>query len=270
MKEFDYSKLISAIPINEGDIIDIVSDMLSIAVYCKENNLIFEPNKFIDCLCSAVGRNGTVLIRTFSHDFCNKKKWNYLLSRSSVGALGNVALNRKDFVRTTHPIFSWMVYGRDAEYLSHLDYSSAFSENSIFGWEYRNEAFLVTIGSPMSEGFTFLHYVEQKVGVPYRIEKTFSGKYIDKNGNVQIRNYSMYMRNTDEYEIGRPDIGSYFLVFQDKGIQVQSMYKGIELKKTNITRAADLFEDVLSNNIYSFIPYKVKSTGEKIKRKYEI
>ena len=73
MKEFDYSAMISNIPINEGDTVDVVSDMLSIAVYCKENDLLFDPNKFIDCLCKAGGENGTVLIRAFSQDFCKKK-----------------------------------------------------------------------------------------------------------------------------------------------------------------------------------------------------
>ncbi len=43
MKEFDYSAMISNIPINEGDTVDVVSDMLSIAVYCKENDLLFRP-----------------------------------------------------------------------------------------------------------------------------------------------------------------------------------------------------------------------------------
>ena len=33
----------------------------------------------------------------------------------------------------------------------------------------------------------------------------------------------------------------------------------MELKKTNISQAADLFEDVIRNNIQSFIPYKLKN-----------
>lgn len=259
MKEFDYSAMISNIPINEGDTVDVVSDMLSIAVYCKENDLLFDPNKFIDCICKAVGENGTVLIRAFSHDFCKKKLWDYSLSRSSVGALGNIALRRKDFVRSRHPIFSWMIYGHDTDYLCSLNNSSAFSEDSIFGWEYRNGTYLITIGSPMSEGFTFLHYVEQKVGVPYRFEQFFCGKYVDKNGKSEIKKYSMYVRNGEKFEIGRPDVASFFSIFRDKGIQVQGMYNGIELKKTNISQAADLFEDVIRNNIQSFIPYKLKN-----------
>ena len=92
-----------------------------------------------------------------------------------------------------------------------------------------------------------------------RFEQFFCGKYVDKNGKSEIKQYSMYVRNGEKFEIGRPDVASFFSVFRDKDIQVQGMYNGIELKKTNISQAADLFEDVIRNNIQSFIPYKLKN-----------
>ena len=79
MKEFNYEEFISYIPIERGETIDIVSDLLSIGLYCKCNETKFDPNKLIDCFCDAVGPEGNVLIRTFSHDFCNKKKKVHLL-----------------------------------------------------------------------------------------------------------------------------------------------------------------------------------------------
>lgn len=72
---------VSSIPIEKGETIDIVSDLLSIGVYCKRRKLKFNPNKLIDCFCDAVGQEGNVLIRTFSHDFCNKNLWFYKNTR---------------------------------------------------------------------------------------------------------------------------------------------------------------------------------------------
>lgn len=258
MKEFNYAEFISCISIERGDTIDIVSDLLSIGIYCKRNGAKFDPNKLIDCFCDAVGPEGNVLIRTFSHDFCYKKKWSYKSTRSSVGALGNVALMRTDFMRTKHPIFSWMVYGRDREYLCELDNQDSFSLDSVFGWEYNVGAKLITIGSPMSEGFTFVHYVEQKVGVPYRHEELFTGEYIDKDGVSEIKTYSMYTRNREEYEIGKIDFGKIFPLLRLLEIQSYSSYHGIELKKTNITEAADFLEDSIVNNGELMPVYKAK------------
>lgn len=258
MKEFSYEEFISSIPIQRGETIDIVSDLLDIGVYCKRCKIEFDPNKLIDYFCDAVGTEGNVLIRTFSHDFCTKKKWSYKTTRSSVGALGNVALERADFMRTKHPIFSWMVYGRDKEYLCALDNQSSFSSESVFGWEYGVDAKLITLGSPMSEGFTFIHFVEQKVGVPYRYEKFFTGEYIDKNNISMGKTYSMYVRNTEDYEIGKFDFDKIFSVLRLLGIQSYSNYHGIELKKTNITEAANLFEEDIVNHGELITKYKSK------------
>lgn len=258
MKEFNYAEFISCVPIEKRETIDVVSDLLSIGMYCKRRKIKFDPNELIDCFCDAVGPEGNVLIRTFSHDFCNKKKWSYKETRSGVGALGNVALKRSDFVRTRHPIFSWMVYGRDRDYLCGLDNQDSFSFDSVFGWEYNIGANLITIGSPMSEGFTFIHYVEQKVGVPYRHKENFSGEYIDEDGNSERRTYSMYTRNNEKYEIGKFDFDKIFPVLRLKGIQSYGSYHGIELKKTNLTETANLLEEDIINNGEFMPTYKVR------------
>lgn len=258
MDEFNYKEFVSSISIEKGETIDIVSDLLSIGVYCKRKSLKFDPNRLIDCFCDAVGQEGNVLIRTFSHDFCNKKLWSYKNTRSSVGALGNIALTRPDFVRTRHPIFSWMVYGRDGGYLSELDNQSSFSAESVFAWEYNVGANLITIGSPMSEGFTFIHYVEQKVGVPYRYERFFTGEYIDKNGISVKKAYSMYMRNSKDYEIGKINFDKIFSVLRKLGIQTSCSYHGIDIKKTKIAEATDLFESDIINHGELLPLYKPK------------
>ena len=46
---------------------------------------------------------------------------------------------------------------------------------------------------PLQRAFTFVHYVEQCIEVPYRYHKFFLGKYIDENNNVLQRCYSQYV-----------------------------------------------------------------------------
>lgn len=49
----------------------------------------------------------------------------------------------------------------------------------------------------MNQCFTFMHYVEKELKVPYRYMKAFNSKYIDEQGEVEERTYSMYVRDLD-------------------------------------------------------------------------
>ena len=40
-----------------------------------------------------------------------------------------------------------------------------------------------------------MHYVEEKIRVPYRYMKEFVGSYVDESGLEEQRKYSMYVRD---------------------------------------------------------------------------
>ncbi len=199
MKEYvSYDEIVKKIEdIKEGDIVYVVSDVLALSIVSKEAKVKFDINKFIDSILEKVGEEGTVLIPTFNWGFCKGETFDIKKTVSKTGALGNAALKRSDFKRSKHPMYSFAIWGKDKEILTTMDYKEGFGEGSIFEYLYEKKAKAFVIGLPTLSGLTFIHYVEQCVGVPYRYSKDFTANYIDENGCESQKTYAMYVRDLD-------------------------------------------------------------------------
>ena len=253
--ELNYKELISHVGIQKGDIIDVASDMVSIMMFCRRRKIDFNPDRLIDSLKGLVGDDGTVMIRVFNWDFCHGGRFDIGSTLSKVGALGNVALKRSDFKRTAHPLYSWMVWGKGAKELCAMDNKCAFGKDTPFDYLYLNNAKQLTMGNTVADACTQMHHSEALCKVPYRYEKTFTGEYVDANGVLSTRSYSMYVRplnlsvvntNTDEGERRKKLI--------DLGIMQEYMYEGA-LGCTSILlhEVTDFFNDDIMNNEGRFI-----------------
>ena len=88
MEEFNYAEFISCVPIEKGETIDVVSDLLSIGMYCKRRKIKFDPNELIDCFCDAVGPEGNVLMSNvhmaWMRAVCGRLKSDYSYSNTIV------------------------------------------------------------------------------------------------------------------------------------------------------------------------------------------
>lgn len=184
--------------IKVGDVVYIISDIVRLSIVSRKKEGSFDVESFIDSVINKVGVAGTILIPTFNWDFCGGKPFNYKTTPSKVGVLGDIALKRCDFKRTKHPLYSFAVCGKDAAELSKVDTKDAFGADSIFAYMHKNNAKALTVGLPHPMvGMTFVHYVEESVGVPFRYIKNFKSKYIDEYGNEEMKEYSMYVRDLD-------------------------------------------------------------------------
>lgn len=183
--------------IQKGDVIYVVSDILELAKQSRENGERFDRDAFLTTLQEKVGEEGTLLIPTFNWDFCKGIAFDYYKTPCRTGALGTAALKRDDFIRTKHPIYSFAVWGKDSQYLFEQDEPNSFGEKSIFDYMYQKDAKALVIGLDAMDGLTFMHHVEQMVGVPFRFHKTFAADYIDWNGETAHKEYTMYVRDLD-------------------------------------------------------------------------
>lgn len=190
-----YAEIIDHIDVGEGDIVVVTSDVLKLAICCRDHGERFNPDRFIDSLVRKVTEKGTVLLPTFTWHFCKGKTYDRRLTPSRMGALTNATLKRPDFQRTRHPIYSFAVWGQKRDELCSLDNVDSWSEDSPFGWLYRARAKNLFVGIDYKLAFTFDHYVEQKTGVDYRFHKTFSGEYVDNDGHSRHAEYRMYVRD---------------------------------------------------------------------------
>ena len=227
MEELNYAEYLDGIGLKKGDILDVASDMMSVMMYCRKKKLRFNPNHLIDALQEVVGEEGTVMIRTFTWDFCHDTPFDIKHSPSRSGSLGDVAMKREDFKRTKHPIYSWMVWGKYKDELCAMDNTSAFGLGSPFDFLDKKRGKQMVIGNLTTTASTQIHHCEAMAKVPYRLDKVFKGEYVDENGVSCMREYSMHVRPlnlsvsnevTNSVEFGN--------MLQEKGIYIQKMYDG--------------------------------------------
>jgi len=250
-----YTQIVDELPIQKGDIVYVVSDILELAKVCRDNGEAFDSESFIHSLQSAVGEDGTLLFPTFNWDFCKGVAFDYHKTIGKTGTLGNKALKMPGFKRTRHPMYSFAVWGKTQSDLLALDNHSGFGENSPFMYMFKNKAKALVIGLTASIGNTFLHYVEQMVGVDYRYDKDFSAPYIDESGNAKNQTYSMYVRDMDL----DPKHTSFTAI--DEVMSTLGICKDIKINKIpfHVVDLPGMFEVVSlelrynnANNLYTF------------------
>lgn len=131
-------------------------------------------NASAEALIEAVGEGATVVAPTFTYSFCQGRPFDRLTSRGESGLFGNYLLSRPDAIRSDHPIFSFAAIGPQAEELLTGLSPSAFGPGSLFERLHQKEGMLLFAGASF-QSCTYVHYVEQKVGVSYRSSLWFSG-----------------------------------------------------------------------------------------------
>lgn len=240
-----FDQLFETAGIQRGDIIDVASDLLSVMLRFRERHETFEANDLLDALQRAVGKEGTVLIRTFNWDFCHGVPFHYKTTPSRVGSLGNIALKRDDFKRTKHALYSWCVWGREQEYLTEIDPVDAFGDDSIFAFLEERHAGLLRIGDVKVSGLTSMHRSEQRASIPERFIKRFTGLYTGSDNICLEKTYSMFVRNLDYNIRVREEIMSANL--RKKGVISQHQYEGIHIDMVDLKAAGEaVYQDILA------------------------
>ena len=241
-----YKELIKTLNINENDIVLFCSDIIKLIIYFKSIKVKFDSNKFIDLIINEIGSKGTLIFPTYNWGYCRGETFDIKNSRSETGSLSNIALKRKDFCRTKHPIYSFAVYGKYKNYLCSLENKRGFGKDSPFDFLYKNDAKIVNIGAPIKDGLTIIHYFEAKAKVQYRFHKYFKSKYIDIDGKSLIKNYSIYVKYL---KAKKPDFTKGFFNYLEKEkLLIRGNYNKIEYSIINIKKTGDiLYSDLISD-----------------------
>ena len=202
MKEqkLTYGKLIEilkALGIQEGDTICVHSDLLPFGKYKVPKGQYEQA--YVDALLEVIGDEGTLIMPTFSYSFCKNEVYNVKDTKSTVGSLTEYFRKLPTVTRTLDPIFSFAVCGKNKE--KYLDIGEeCFSRDSMYGKLVDDKAKMVFLGA--EKGFTFNHFMEATMQVPYRFMKRFHGTIVDgEKEYIVYRDY--YVRHLD-----RPSIPS--------------------------------------------------------------
>jgi aminoglycoside 3-N-acetyltransferase len=174
--EADLLKALKEVGVAEGDLLMVHSD---IATFGKL--ALFDRHELCQALVNqldkSIGIRGTLIMPTFSYSFCRNQVYNREETPSTVGVLTEFFRTQPGSVRTLHPIFSVAIRGPIKDQLLDVE-MDCFGKQSIFGKVHAKRGKLLFFGATF-QACTFIHYVEQMHGVPYRFIKTFAGMIQD-------------------------------------------------------------------------------------------
>jgi aminoglycoside 3-N-acetyltransferase len=128
---------------------------------------------FLEEILRRVAPGGTLVVPTFTYSFPRREVFDIEASRSAMGTFAEWLRKRSDASRSCDPCYSVAAVGARASEMTGDVSSNSFDENSFFS------RFAACNGKVLNLNFdagsTFIHYVERKIGVPYRFDKTFYG-----------------------------------------------------------------------------------------------
>lgn len=191
---FSYNDLrdaLSRLPLEQGDVIFTHSNLgfFGRPEGVPEINQLCEM--FFEAIMEALGEKGTLVVPTFTYSFPRKQIFSPLETPSAMGAFAEWVRCHPDSIRSEDPCYSVTAIGDDATSLAGNVPSNSFGDDSFFDRFYRMGGKVLNMN--FDAGSTFIHYVERKLEVPYRFDKTFSG-VIARNGEMHPASSTIWVR----------------------------------------------------------------------------
>jgi aminoglycoside 3-N-acetyltransferase len=122
----------------------------------------------------------TIAMPTFTFSFCNGRPYDLARSKSQMGALNEYFRKLPDSERSSDPLMSVAVHGSDKSIIRDLPHTS-LGRGSTFDrlHDLGDRVRFLFLGVSPAKCFTYTHYVEKCLEVPYRYDRPFSGRVID-------------------------------------------------------------------------------------------
>lgn len=121
-----------------------------------------------------------LIVPTFTFSFCNKEDFNLTSSKSPMGIFSEYFRKLPEATRTLDPLMSCAIIGKDYSLLNIGKHSCG--KNSIFDkLHHKKDAKFIFFGNRVCDCFTYSHYIEKMLEVPYRYDRAFDGNIIVNN-----------------------------------------------------------------------------------------
>lgn len=148
-----------------------------------------------DALCEL--EVDTLVFPTFTFSYGNREDFDVCNTKSKMGMLNEYARQRPDAVRSEDPLMSVCVIGTHKE-LAEASGNKSLGPGSFFDRFHQvGNARILFLGAELPQCHTHMHYVEEKLRVPYRYDKEFEGHIIDKDGNIREDKHILYVKYRD-------------------------------------------------------------------------
>ena len=196
MNSSELYKSLKRLGLKKDDLVLIHGDAI-VSAQLNIKNFENDPlNFFLNSLIDYFYKNGTIVVPSFSYNMNETNVFDRDKTKSQVGLFSERFRNKKNVIRSYHPIFSFCAIGKDSTLLTNYDLSDCFGKNSFFDIFTKMNGKILTLGCSLENGGTYFHYLEQYYGVSYRFIKKFSCAYIKKK-KIKKKKIKYYVRHLD-------------------------------------------------------------------------
>lgn len=118
---------------------------------------------------------GTILVPSFTYSATKGEIFDVSNTPSEVGLFSEKFRLFDGVKRSQHPIFSVCALGKYSDYFTSAIVDDCFGEGTFFDRLYNQNVKILILGCAL-ERITFVHFVEQRLNIPYRYLKKFSAQ----------------------------------------------------------------------------------------------
>jgi aminoglycoside 3-N-acetyltransferase len=192
---YEFRGSLEEVGVRRGDIVMVHASLFPLGMY--ESAPGHEGvSRVISDLRNLLGPSGTLVVPTFTYAFCRGLGFDRQKSAGEkMGVFSECVRQMPHAIRSFHPIQSVAAVGARGREICSPDCTDAFAEQGPFGIMLRANAKLLLLGVSTRSASLF-HYSEERITVPYRFWKNFTGPYTD-HGISSERTYRMYARDLE-------------------------------------------------------------------------
>jgi len=167
-----------------------------------------------DAFLEVLGEQGVWLIPTYSYSYCKREVYDPMGTPSDVGPFTNFFRQLAGVYRSLDPIFSVAGIGPGVEeFLADLP-CDCFGLDCVYDRLLKRGGKICNVGVGIRI-ITFIHHVEQMMGVPYRFNKHFVGQTC-RDGVLQDQTWNYNVRILAENSI--PDLSRLDTLARESGM----------------------------------------------------
>ena len=133
-----------------------------------------------------------VIIPSFTYSFCNHEKYDVLNSKTAMGAFNEYYRKKENRYRTRDPLLSLSVPASLKALFENISEHSLGKGSGLDIVHQMKDVKFLFLGADMASCFTYVHYVEKMLDVPYRFDMAFEGDIIDEKGMISQRTQYIY------------------------------------------------------------------------------
>ena len=158
-----------------------------------------------DQICALGVKN--IVVPTFTYSFPNHEEYDIVASKTSMGAYNEYVRKLDGRYRTDDPLLSVSVPGSLEKTFNHISDHSLGEGSALDVIHHMNDVKFLFLGAEMADCFTYVHYVEKMMDVPYRFDMEFTGRIRYPDGTIKERKQSIH---TQCYGVKLPSKYDYF------------------------------------------------------------